>query len=67
MVRTWGDLDEPRQRWRVSRAVSETGRVRWVGVPPVLFETVCELVPRDDRVPDRRVFQASAATDSGRR
>ena len=29
---TWGDLDEPRQRWRVSRAVSKTGRARWVGV-----------------------------------
>jgi len=54
---TWGDLDEQRQRWRVSRAVSKTGRARWVGVPPVLFEAVCELVPRDDRVPDRRVFQ----------
>jgi integrase len=54
---TWGDLDEPRQRWRVSRAVSKTGRARWVGVPPALFEAVCELVPRDDRVPDRRVFQ----------
>jgi integrase len=54
---TWGDLDEQRQRWRVSRAVSKTGRARWVGVSPVIFEAVCELVPRDDRVPDRRVFQ----------
>jgi integrase len=54
---TWGDLDESRQRWRVSRAVSKTGRARWVGVPPFIFEAVCELVPRDDRVPDRRVFQ----------
>src|SRR5580765_1114598 len=26
---TWGDLDQPRQRWRVSQAVSKTGRVRW--------------------------------------
>jgi integrase len=25
---TWGDLDEPRQRWRVSRAVSKTGRAQ---------------------------------------
>lgn len=54
---TWGDVDEPRQRWRVSRAVSKTGRARWVAVPPVVFETVCGLVPRDDRVPDRRTFQ----------
>ncbi len=54
---TWGDLDEQRQRWRVSRAVSKTGRAGWVGVPPVLFEAVCELVPRHDRVSDRRVFR----------
>ena len=54
---TWGDLDEPRQRWRVSRAVSKTGQARWVGVPLVLFEAVCDLVAREDRVPERRVFQ----------
>jgi integrase len=54
---TWGDLDEPRQRWRVSQTVSKTGRARWVGVAPVIFEAVCELVPREDRVPGRRVFQ----------
>jgi integrase len=54
---TWGDLDEPRQRWRVSRVASKTGRARWVGVAPVIFEAVCELVPREDRVLDRRVFQ----------
>lgn len=54
---TWGDVDEPRQRWRVSRAVSKTGRARWVAVPPSLLEAVCELVPRDDRIPDRRIFQ----------
>ena len=54
---TWGDLDEPRQRWRVSQAVSKTGRARWVGVTPVIFDAVCELVPREDRVPERRVFQ----------
>jgi integrase len=54
---TWGDIDEPRQRWRVSRAVSKTGRARWVAVPPGVFQAVCELVPRDDRTPDRRVFQ----------
>jgi hypothetical protein len=27
---TWGDQDEPRQRWRVSQAASKTGRARWV-------------------------------------
>lgn len=54
---TWGDVDEPRQRWRVSRAVSKTGRARWIAVTPSVFDAVCELVPRDDRIPDRRIFQ----------
>ena len=54
---TWGDVDEQRGRWRVSQAVAKTGRARWVNVPPVLFEAVTALVPRDDRTPDRRVFQ----------
>jgi integrase len=54
---TWGDVDEPRQRWRVSRAVSKTGRARWVSVPPDVFDAVCELVARDDRTAVRRVFQ----------
>lgn len=54
---TWGDVDEPRGRWRVSQAVSKTGRGRWVTVPPAVFDAVLELVPRDDRTPDRRVFQ----------
>jgi integrase len=26
---TWGDVDEQRQRWRVSAGVSKTGRARW--------------------------------------
>jgi integrase len=54
---TWGDVDEPRQRWRVSGAVAKTGRARWVPVPSVLFEAVTRLVARDDRVPERPVFQ----------
>lgn len=53
----WGDLDERRGRWRVSATVSKTGRARWVQVPPELFRAVAALVPREDRVPDRRVFQ----------
>src|SRR5262249_3768049 len=51
---TWGDFDEPRGRWRVSSAASKTGRARWVQVPVDLFAAVCELVPREDRVPERR-------------
>jgi integrase len=54
---TWGDVDEPRGRWRVSKAVAKTGRGRWVSVAPVLFAAVGELCPRDDRHPDRRVFE----------
>jgi integrase len=54
---TWGDVDEPRQRWRVSAAVSKTGNARWVNVPQEVFAAVTALVAREDRVPDRRVFQ----------
>ncbi len=55
----WGDVDEPRERWRVSQAVCKTGRRRWVQVPPAIFEGVLELVPvpREDRTPGRRGFQ----------
>jgi integrase len=52
---TWGDMDEPRGRWRI--ATSKTGRPRWVTPPPFLYERVLELCPRDDRHPDRRVFE----------
>lgn len=52
---TWGDVDEPRDRWRI--ATSKTGRPRWVAPPPLLFGAVLDLCPRDDRHPDRRVFE----------
>jgi integrase len=51
---TWGDVDEPRGRWRV--ATSKTGRPRWVSPPPLLFDAVLALCPREDRHADRRVF-----------
>jgi integrase len=54
---TWGDVDEPRGRWRVSQIVSKTSRARWVQVPPILFDAVTSLVARDDRVPQRHVFR----------
>jgi integrase len=54
---TWGDVDESRIRWRVSQAVSKTGRASWVNVAPVVFDAVMALVPRDDRTPGRPVFQ----------
>jgi integrase len=58
---TWGDVDEPRARWRVSAAVAKTGQARWVHLPEVLFAAVCALVARDDRTPERRVFQSFGA------
>jgi integrase len=58
---TWGDVDEPRGRWRVSRTVAKTGYGRWIAVPPALFAAVLELCPRDDRHPDRRVFEGMTA------
>lgn len=54
---TWGDVDEQRQRWRVSAGVSKSGRARWVDVHPVIFQAVLDLCPRDDRTPTRRVFE----------
>jgi integrase len=58
---TWGDLDEPRGRWRVSAAVSKTGRPRWIEPAAFLLERVLALCPRDDRHPDRRVFEGVTA------
>jgi integrase len=54
---TWGDIDEHRGRWRVSASVSKTSAARWVNPPHVLFEAVSGLLARDDRTPERRVFQ----------
>jgi integrase len=51
---TWGDVDEPRARWRI--ATSKTGRPRWVTPTPLLLAHVLELVPRDDRRADAPVF-----------
>jgi integrase len=53
---TWGDVDEPRRRWRISQAVAKTRRGRWVTPPPAIFQAVSEITPRDDRVPERQVF-----------
>lgn len=54
---SWGDVDEERARWRVSAAVSKTRQARWVPVPPELFQAVTGLLVREDRMPERRVFQ----------
>jgi integrase len=51
----WADVDEPRSRWRI--ATTKTGRPRWIAPPPLLFEAVLALCPRDDRHANRRVFE----------
>jgi integrase len=58
---TWGDMDEPRGRWRVPMSASKTGRARWIEPPAGLYAAVVELVPRDDRHQDRRVFDYMTA------
>jgi integrase len=58
---TWGDVDEQRGRWRVSRTVAKTRYGRWISVPQVLFKAVLDLCPRDDRHSDRRVFENVSA------
>jgi integrase len=57
----WGDIDERRGRWRVRAAVAKTGAARWVTPPAEVFAAVSALVPREDRVPDRRVFDGFGA------
>jgi integrase len=52
---TWGDMDEPRGRWRI--ATSKTGRPRWISPPELLYKHVQALCARDDRHADRRVFE----------
>jgi integrase len=59
----WGDVDEPRGRWRISAATSKTSRPRWVTPPANVFAAVVELVPREDRELDALVFEGFAATD----
>ena len=58
---TWGDVDEPHSRFRVSAAVSKSGRARWVNTPAVVFQAVTRLVAREDRTETRPVFQGFGA------
>jgi integrase len=48
---TWGDVDERRGRWRIAASKSAGSH------PPHLYQRVLELVPRDDRMPERLVFE----------
>ncbi len=45
----WGDIDEPRGRWRIRKSVSKTSRARWVTPSPLIFTNVVDLCPREDR------------------
>ena len=56
------------RRRRAARPLARLGgfredgrRARWVSPPPVLFEAVTALVAREDRTPERRVFQGFGA------
>jgi integrase len=64
---TWGDVDEPRSRWRISQAVSKNRAGRWVNVPPAIFEAVTALVPRDTALRSGPSSRVSAATPSAPR
>lgn len=58
---TWGDLDEPAGRWRVTAAAAKTRQARWVPVPSNIFDAVVALVPREDRDLEAQVFAGFGA------
>jgi len=58
---TWGDVDEPAGRWRVTQATAKTSMARWVPVPDSVFRAVADLVPREDRDLDVQVFAGFGA------
>jgi integrase len=53
----WGDIDAMAARWRVARRHNKGGTAHWVPVPALLFGFVEDLVPREDRVLEDRVFE----------
>lgn len=52
----WGDVDEAHGRFRVKAGKTRAAR-RWVAVPDWLMAEVADTCPREDRTPDRHVFQ----------
>ena len=42
---------------QISQRVAVMNQGRWVNVPPAIFDAVLELVAREDRTPERKVFQ----------
>ena len=57
---TWGDVDEPRGRWRVSKTVAKTGYGRWVTRSAGTVRRGARAVPRDDRHPHGACSKASS-------
>lgn len=53
---TWGDIDEPEGRWRVSQTVAKTRKARWVPVNADVFRAVVDTLPREDRDLSAPVF-----------
>lgn len=57
---TWGDVDEPKPPL-AGRGGKTDAATRWVTPPPVVLDAVLDLVAREDRTADRRVFQGFGA------
>lgn len=58
---TWGDVDEPAGRWRVTAATAKTNTARWVPVAHDVFRAVAALVPREDRDLTAQLFAGFGA------
>lgn len=52
----WGDVDEADARFRLRARATKTSKARWVQVPDWLMREIAASCPREDRVPERRVF-----------
>jgi integrase len=52
----WGDVDESGSRFRIKGGKTAAAR-RWVAVPERLMAEIAATCPREDRTPERRVFQ----------
>jgi integrase len=56
------DYDEPRRRLRLRAAVSKSRRALWVDLHPALADAIEQAIgPREDRIPDARIFAGSGA------
>jgi integrase len=56
----WGDVDEPRGRWRVRAELNHNRRARWVEPRADVFAAVVALTAREDRDPAALVFAGDA-------